>query len=192
MTIRRRKIIGVMGSGSDPYPDLAEPVGRLIAQLGCHLLTGGGKGVMEAVSRAFCQTQPREGLSIGILKGHTQTQRQNHHETLLHQGDIPNPWIEIPIRTHLPLSGPQGRDLRSRNHINVLTADILIVLPGGPGTFSELTLRIDYGRPALLYLGPYTLNGYTADQIFSLVSTPSLLSKADSLHELSQLIQASL
>ena len=38
----------------------------------------------------------------------------------------PNPWVEVPIRTHLPLSGAQGTDARSRNHINVLTADVVV------------------------------------------------------------------
>ena len=50
----RLPIVGVMGSGSHPHADLAEPLGRWLAAQGVHLLTGGGAGVMEAVSRAFC------------------------------------------------------------------------------------------------------------------------------------------
>ena len=33
--------------------ELAEPLGRMLAAIGVHLLTGGGRGVMESVSRAF-------------------------------------------------------------------------------------------------------------------------------------------
>ena len=36
-------------------------------------------------------------------------------------------WVELPIRTHLPHSGERGTDVRSRNHINALTADVMIV-----------------------------------------------------------------
>jgi predicted Rossmann-fold nucleotide-binding protein len=37
-------------------------------------------------------------------------------------------------------SGDEGRDTLSRNHINALTADLVVVLPGGSGTLSELEL----------------------------------------------------
>ncbi len=35
---------------------------------------------------------------------------------------------EIVIRTHLPYSGYEGRDTLSRNHINALTADLVVIL----------------------------------------------------------------
>ena len=38
-----------MGSGTTPHADLAIPLGRALARMGVHLLTGGGGGVMEAV-----------------------------------------------------------------------------------------------------------------------------------------------
>jgi predicted Rossmann-fold nucleotide-binding protein len=40
----------------------------------------------------------------------------------------------------------------SRNHINVLSADVLIALPGGEGTASELALARRYGRPAIAFV----------------------------------------
>ena len=55
--------------------------------------------------------------------------------------------MEIPIATHLPFSGEQGTEVRSRNHINVLSADAIIVLPGGAGTASEVDLAIKYRKP---------------------------------------------
>jgi predicted Rossmann-fold nucleotide-binding protein len=52
-----RMIVGVMASGHEllatKHDDLAKQVGRAIARLGFHLLTGGGGGLMSAVGRAF-------------------------------------------------------------------------------------------------------------------------------------------
>ena len=62
-------------------------------------------------------------------------------------------WIELSIRTHLPLSGKRGTETLSRNHINVLTSDFISALPGGPGTASEVELALRYKRPLILYLG---------------------------------------
>src|SRR5213593_4297117 len=64
----RRRIVTVIGSGRSADEHSAE-VGRLIATLGVDLLTGGGSGVMEATSRAFFETSPRQGIVIGVLPG---------------------------------------------------------------------------------------------------------------------------
>ena len=64
----------------------------------------------------------------------------------------PNPWVEIAIPTHLPLSGIRGTEPMSRNHINVLAAQAVIALPGGPGTSSEVELAIRYRRPVIAFL----------------------------------------
>src|SRR5919109_270030 len=63
---RCRPIAAVIGSGRTADPCCAE-IGRLIATLGFDLLTGGGRGVMEAVSRAFYETSPRSGLVVGVI-----------------------------------------------------------------------------------------------------------------------------
>lgn len=52
----------------------------------------------------------------------------------------PNPYVELCINTHLPASGTQGTQCHSRNHINILTSDIVIALPGSAGTASEVFL----------------------------------------------------
>jgi predicted Rossmann-fold nucleotide-binding protein len=65
----------------------------------------------------------------------------------------PNPWVEVAVFTHLPLSGQSGTDPMSRNHINVLSSKVLVALPGGPGTASEISLAIRYGKPVIAYLG---------------------------------------
>ena len=41
---RRLRIVGVMGSALEEHPSLADPLGAAIANLGVHLLTGGGSG----------------------------------------------------------------------------------------------------------------------------------------------------
>ena len=64
----------------------------------------------------------------------------------------PNAWVEIVIRTHLPGRGQAGDDLFSRNHINVLSSDVIVALPGGPGTASEARLAMHYGRPIIAFL----------------------------------------
>ena len=133
----RLPIVAVIGSGVDEHDDLAQPLGQWLAGQDVHLLTGGGSGVMEAVSRSFHSVPDRRGLVIGVLPGEAGRSPEGY----------PNPWVEIPIATHLPFSGEQGKEVRSRNHINVLSADAIIVLPGGAGTASEVDLAIKYRKP---------------------------------------------
>lgn len=133
-----------MGSGLDAHRELAEPLGRWLAGEGVHLLTGGGQGVMAAVSRAFAETPNRQGLVIGVLP--------LGDDPPYAKDGYPNEWVEIPIRTHLPFSGPRGQDKMSRNHINILTADVVIALPGGDGTVSEIMLALNYGKAVIAYV----------------------------------------
>ncbi|MCE2484701.1 MAG: hypothetical protein J4F42_04265 [Desulfurellaceae bacterium] len=142
----RLPIVGVMGSGSQPHAVRARQVGSWLAQAGVHLLTGGGRGVMAAVSQTFAETAGRRGLVIGIIPSAT--------DELLAEPKTgyPNPWVEIPIYTHLSLSGERGTEPLSRNHINILSADVVIALPGGAGTASEVALALRYGRPLVAYL----------------------------------------
>lgn len=140
---RRLPVVGVMGSGGDEHDDLAAPLGRWLARRGVHLLTGGGRGVMEAVSRAFHGVEGRRGLVIGVLPA--------SDDGPFPPDGYPNPWIEIAVRTHLPARGDAGDSLRSRNAINVLSADVVVALPGGSGTASEIRLAVRYGRPVVAY-----------------------------------------
>jgi uncharacterized protein (TIGR00725 family) len=142
--ITRLPIVGVMGSGVEPHHDKAVPLGRWLARRRVHLLTGGGAGVMAAVSRAFAETVGRAGLVIGVIP--------SQDDSLQPQSGYPNPWVELPIRTHLPLSGLRGAEPLSRNHINVLTSDVIIALPGAAGTSNEVRLALLYQRPIAAYL----------------------------------------
>ena len=121
-------------------------LGRWLARMGVHLLTGGGKGVMASISRAFSEIPDRKGLVIGVLPCQPDDPFSRPKE------GYPNPWVEIPIATHLPLSGNQGAEPLSRNHINILSSDVVIALPGGPGTLSEVMLAEQYKRPVVAYL----------------------------------------
>jgi predicted Rossmann-fold nucleotide-binding protein len=151
----RRRVVGVIGSGTEADPH-SEAVGRLVASLGCDLLTGGGRGVMEAVSRAFFETSPRAGVVIGVVPGEIvplEAIEQRHPVDVscrLRPG-YPNPWVELAIYTHLPDSGPEGTLRSSRNHINVLSSDVMVALPGGEGTESEIWLAVRYGVPIVAY-----------------------------------------
>jgi uncharacterized protein (TIGR00725 family) len=135
-----------MGSGTVAHEKRAAAVGEWLATERVHLLTGGGRGVMEAVSRAFHGVSPRAGLVIGIVPGNVDAGDYAPRE------GYPNPWVEIPIYTHLSLSGDRGAEPLSRNHINVLSANVLIALPGSLGTASEVALARRYGRPLIAYL----------------------------------------
>ena len=128
----------------------------MIATLGFDLLTGGGRGVMEAVSRAFYETSPRSGLVIGIIPAEVHGLDQIESRTAAnvayepHAG-YPNEWVEIAIYTHLPDSGEEGTLRSSRNHINVLSAHAIVALPGRAGTESEIWLATQYGVPIIAY-----------------------------------------
>ena len=102
---------------------------------------------MTAVSSAFASTKPRQGLVIGVVPGHKDA------EGIPSPPDgYPNPYVELAIRTHLPHSGERGEDDLSRNHINILTADVVVALPGSSGTASEVRLAAKYGKPIICFV----------------------------------------
>jgi uncharacterized protein (TIGR00725 family) len=128
--VDKRRIVAVVGSGADlRTEERSAPfqLGRWLAGMGWHLLTGGGGGVMEAAAEGFCSVN-RDGLAIGIIPAGKPG------------GRYPNPWIELAIRTHLVGADPKGHD--SRNHINILTCDVLVIFPGGSGTRAEVELAL--------------------------------------------------
>ena len=145
-TAIRLPIIGIMGSGSPmPGGELAFQAGALLAQGGCHLLTGGGDVFMAMAAQGFLSVPDRRGKSLAILPA------EDFGGTETPEG-YPNPWVEIPIRTQLSRS-TGGAGHQSRNLTNILTADGVIFLPGGPGTYHELSLAHAHDRPRILFLG---------------------------------------
>ncbi len=137
--------VGVMGSGTNEHEVLGRDIGELLATLGVNLLTGGGRGVMTSVSRAFVQAPRNRGICIGIIPCFSESERSRPRD------GYPNPYVELPIYTHLPYSGPRGKEDLSRNHINILSCVAIIGLPGEQGTATEVSLAVDYKKPVIAY-----------------------------------------
>lgn len=142
-----------MGSGKQPWAELAAPLGRALALGGFHLLTGGGGGVMTSVSEAFCAVPQRAGRSIGIVPTETVADGHDaHRETYRPLPGYPNPFVEVPIVSPLPRHLPDAPPgTLSRNHINVLSSDVVVALPGNHGTHDEVGLAVRHGKPVILF-----------------------------------------
>ncbi|KAG8457555.1 hypothetical protein KFE25_003709 [Diacronema lutheri] len=146
--VRRVPVIAVLGSSERRMAHLAEPLGQWVAQCGWHLLTGGGGGVMVSASVGFAlgrRSAARPGCCVGILRASTRERPE------VARDGYPNDFVDTAIRTHLPASGADGTAERSRNHLNLLSASVAIVLPGGEGTASELELAKRYGVPVCTF-----------------------------------------
>lgn len=117
--------VAVIGAGActDAEAALAEEVGRLLAEAGVVLLTGGRGGVMAAASRGAAQAG---GLVVGILPGDDAGQA--------------NPWVALPIVTGMG---------EARNAILVRSAQAVIAVGGEYGTLSELAFALKFGRPVV-------------------------------------------
>ena len=140
-------IVSVIGSGTNEHRDFAEPLGKWLAEAGYNLLTGGGSGTMTAVSRAYTSVANRQGKCIGVLPC------ANPGRPELGTPGYPNKFVEVPIQTHLHLSGKQGAQTGSRNHIVVLSGDVVVALPGEYGTSSEVSLAVRYRKPVIVFAG---------------------------------------
>jgi hypothetical protein len=104
----------------------AEEVGRLLAERGAVLITGGRRGVAEAASRGASQAG---GLTVGILPGR-------------HRSDA-NPWVQVAVPTGLG---------DTRNALVVMGADAVIAFPGQFGTLSEIAFAL-LARTPVIVLG---------------------------------------
>ena len=109
--------ISVFGSARTPrdHPDYAvgETIGRLLAEAGFGVITGGGPGVMEAANKGACEAG---GVSVGL-----------GIELPFEQGM--NEWVDL---------GVDFRYFFARKTMFVKYAQGFVVLPGGFGTFDEL------------------------------------------------------
>ncbi len=75
---------------------------------------------MASVSRAFAEVEGRAGLVVGVLP------RSDKGAEAGDMPGYPNRWVELLVRTHL---GRDGASRDSRNHVNVLTSDVVVALP---------------------------------------------------------------
>jgi len=122
--------VGVIGSDGDVEPEvveMAELVGRGIAEAGCVLLCGGRGGVMQAACRGAKQAG---GLTVGILPSR--------------DGADANEFVEVVLPTGMG-SG--------RNTIIALASDVLIALRGSTGTLSEVSMALNFGKPVVCVKG---------------------------------------
>ena len=164
-----RPMIAVIGSGENEHPNLSIPLGRWLAENGYNLINGGGGGVMISTAKAFSSVKKREGLVIGVIPSSSNCSLEAGRRSYTSPQNYPNPYTEVVIRTHLHLSGSMGKELASRNHIIILSADKIIALPGGHGTQSEVELATEYKKPLILLSPSGEWNNY-GNQI-SLVKT---------------------
>jgi uncharacterized protein (TIGR00730 family) len=111
------RAITVFGSArvseGDPAYAIAREIGRLLAEDGYAVITGGGPGVMEAANRGC---QEGGGLSVGC------------NIELPHEQDI-NPYVDL---------GVEFRYFFARKTMFVKYADGFVILPGGYGTLDEM------------------------------------------------------
>jgi len=127
---------------------------------------------MEAVARAFVDYPERSGASLGVipsLEGNPATPKSPLY---------PNRYVEIPIRTHLPFSSTHEL---SRNHINILTSDLLVVLYGSGGTLSECDLARHYGKPYRLFLLEETEGQFDCSEFFQRFDKDKILRSREAL-----------
>lgn len=143
--MKRLPIVGVIGSHVNSHTELTAPLGWLIAECGCHLLTGGGGGVMTAVAKSFTAHSNRNGLCIGILpiEGVDELKEMPHYT---------NPYIEVPIITHLNQRAVEMAAMPlARNEVNILSSDLIIGLPGLKGTQAETSMALMCEKPVILF-----------------------------------------
>ena len=100
-------------------------IGRLLAQEEFLVFCGGGKGVMEAISKGVSKSG---GTVIGILKGKE-----------LEEG---NDYLTIPIAT--------GMDI-ARNAVLAYNCDAAIAISGQYGTMSEIAYAFQLDKPVIGY-----------------------------------------
>jgi uncharacterized protein (TIGR00730 family) len=109
--------VSVFGSarvrpGSDMY-QIAQEIGRLFAETGFAVVTGGGPGVMEAANKG---AKEAGGLSVGFTID------------LPHEQD-PNPYLDICV---------DFKHFYARKTMLVKAAEGFVMMPGGFGTLDEM------------------------------------------------------
>jgi uncharacterized protein (TIGR00730 family) len=174
--------ISVFGSArtprDSPYYAAGEEVGRLLAEAGYAVITGGGPGAMEAANKGACRA---DGMSVGL-----------GIELPFEQGM--NEWVDL---------GVNFRYFFARKTMFVKYASGFVVLPGGFGTLDELfeamtlvqtrkvtsfpivLIGVDYWRPLLDWIEGTLLTAGTISE-----KDLSLLQLVDTAEEAVRLVVA--
>ena len=144
--LRKLPIVAVLGQGSPLTADrarLAHEIGAVVARLGAHLLTGAGFGVMQAAAEGFVAVADRAGFSIGVVPRDPEGPLESINRDEAGR-PYPNASVEIAIFTPLPPRAAEWRDMPTRNHVNIFSADAIVALPGNTGTKNELDMAAFY------------------------------------------------
>ena len=115
--------VAVIGSGAE-HEARAEEVGRLLAERGCTVVTGGRAEVMAAAARG---AKSAGGTTIGVLPGES---REGMNE-----------WIDHAVVTGIG---------HARNLAVVASGDAVIAVGGSWGTLAEIGFARVLGRPVVI------------------------------------------
>ena len=124
--------VAVIGSGAE-WEGAAEEVGRLLAQRGCTVVTGGLGEVMAAAHRG---ARDAGGATIAILPGEDRT--------------AANPWAE-----HVVVTGIG----HARNLAVAASGDAVVAIGGSYGTIAEMALALRLGRVVVALEGAPAVEG---------------------------------
>ncbi len=114
--------VAVIGSGSDRVEE-AETVGRLLAERGCTVVTGGLGEVMAAAHRG---AKSAGGTTLAILPG------ERHEDA--------NPWADTVVVTGIG---------HARNLAVAASGHAVIAVGGSHGTLAEIAFALRLGRPVV-------------------------------------------
>jgi len=124
--------VSVVGSGAEHEAN-AEQVGRLLAERGATVVTGGLGEVMAAAARG---AKGAGGTTVGILPGETRADA--------------NPWLD-----HVVVTGiGHGRNLAV-----VASGDAVIAVGGRYGTLAEIGFGLTLGRPVVVLEPGWRVDG---------------------------------
>ncbi len=124
--------VSVIGSGP-AHEAAAEEVGRLLAEHGCVVVTGGLGEVMAAAHRGAKQAG---GTTIAILPGERRADA--------------NPWADHVVATGVG---------HARNLAVAASGDAVIAVGGSFGTIAEMAFALRLGRPVVALEGAPMLEG---------------------------------
>jgi uncharacterized protein (TIGR00725 family) len=122
----------VIGSGAE-HETRAEEVGRLLAERGCTVVTGGLGEVMAAAARG---AKAAGGTTIGILPGES-------------RGEA-NEWTDHEVVTGIG---------HARNLAVVASGDAVIAVGGSWGTLAEIGFASRLGRPTVVLEPGWEIQG---------------------------------
>jgi hypothetical protein len=115
-------VIGDAYAEGDKY-DFCVALGRMLAEMNLVVITGGGSGVMEAVSKGANQAG---GITVGILPGSDKKDANSFCGVIL----------------------PTGLG-HGRNTLTVMAADVVIAVGGQAGTLTEMGFAWMYHKPLI-------------------------------------------